>query len=604
MFGTLTRGIGQCVAIVTGCVALTALGCGGGSPGATDPAPGGPPQPTEMQATPAAPIGPGSSPRQVRSDDPGDPGSAAGDRPDQWQPTTAPLTPRREDPRAPQTGGSPGASSEPQAPPPPAGSQGESREPGPCTSDDDCAGLAAGTCQTATCGPDGSCVVSYAPDGTPCDAADPCDVATCVSGACVAQPRPCDDGNPCTDDGCDETTGTCVHEANSAPCDDGDPCTQGDTCAEGECVPGDASGPGCEPEECPQGTCPASSDPECWADADCDDGIPCTADTCDAAGTCEHTPDDGACEGPGASCLVATCEPAQGGCVVGNAPDGTPCEDGAACMEDRHCQSGSCTGGHPGNCDDGNVCTQDSCGPMGCEHAPLNGVLCDDGDPCTGSDHCEDGTCTGGIAVGGAGCTETVPFCEVWGEAGDTVSCPVNIARASEDDPPAAGLQFGVSFDATSLVLDNFYDQVCFGSAGCFDVPLAGANGMAMDTGHVLVLAPMSLDNWNAAPCDGDADCPAGSTCASGRCQGTGGYGAVLVLDLTGSGAPLSDAWIDAQGKLQGDPLAFEVRFKLLHAASADSPVTVEVGDAAATTATSENLAVDVEGDLLITSKP
>jgi len=51
----------------------------------------------------------------------------------------------------------------------------------------------------------------------------------------------CNDGNACTDDGCDAATG-CVHANNAAPCDDGNACTTGDVCDEGECLPGAIGG--------------------------------------------------------------------------------------------------------------------------------------------------------------------------------------------------------------------------------------------------------------------------------------------------------------------------------------------------------------------------
>lgn len=44
----------------------------------------------------------------------------------------------------------------------------------------------------------------------------------------------CDDGNPCTDDGCDARQG-CRHTANASACEDDDPCTTGNTCAAGNC---------------------------------------------------------------------------------------------------------------------------------------------------------------------------------------------------------------------------------------------------------------------------------------------------------------------------------------------------------------------------------
>jgi cysteine-rich repeat protein len=93
----------------------------------------------------------------------------------------------------------------------------------------------------------------------------------CCSARCRLDPAgtACtNDGNDCTDDVCD-ATGTCTHVPITAPCDDGNPCTIGDVCADGACVPGP----------------PAPADQACTDDLD-----PCTADACDAAGTCTHAP--------------------------------------------------------------------------------------------------------------------------------------------------------------------------------------------------------------------------------------------------------------------------------------------------------------------------
>ncbi len=73
-------------------------------------------------------------------------------------------------------------------------------------------------------------------------------------------PTDCEDGNPCTDDGC--LDGRCVRVNNSNPCDDANACTTGDVCSEGSCV----------------GASPIL----------CDDGEPCTTDTCDPAAGCVY----------------------------------------------------------------------------------------------------------------------------------------------------------------------------------------------------------------------------------------------------------------------------------------------------------------------------
>jgi hypothetical protein len=41
--------------------------------------------------------------------------------------------------------------------------------------------------------------------------------------------------------------------------------------------------------------------------------------------------------------------------------DGTLCVDGTVCNGEEQCQSGTCTAGAPLECDDGNVCTAESC---------------------------------------------------------------------------------------------------------------------------------------------------------------------------------------------------------------------------------------------------
>lgn len=109
-------------------------------------------------------------------------------------------------------------------------------------------------CTDDTCDPVSGC--SNTPNTLPCDDGNPCTTAdVCSSGACLGQiPLECDDANPCTDDSC-LADGSCVNTANSLPCDDGKLCTAVDTCTAGVCV----------------GQAPIQ----------CDDGDPCTQDSCD-----------------------------------------------------------------------------------------------------------------------------------------------------------------------------------------------------------------------------------------------------------------------------------------------------------------------------------
>lgn len=85
----------------------------------------------------------------------------------------------------------------------------------------------------------------------------PAGLAVDVSGCACTEPQSpgCDDGDLCTDDGCDVTTGACVHAA--IDCSDAEPCTV-DACVPGlgtctHTLKGDSDGDGlCDPiDSCP-----------------------------------------------------------------------------------------------------------------------------------------------------------------------------------------------------------------------------------------------------------------------------------------------------------------------------------------------------------------
>ncbi|MFQ5479240.1 MAG: hypothetical protein ACE5E4_11560, partial [Candidatus Binatia bacterium] len=225
----------------------------------------------------------------------------------------------------------------------------------------------------------------------------------CVGGA----PPDCNDGNPCTDDSCDPASG-CVNTNNTVPCDDGDACTQTDLCQSGGCVGGDPvvctaldqchDGGTCIPLT---GLCSGPPRPD---GAGCDDGSACTTgDTC-ISGICVGgaAPD---CN-DGNPCTDDSCNPASGCASVANA---APCDDGNPCTAGDVCAAGVCAGGSPSNCDDSNVCTNNSCDPAtGCVSA-ANTAGCDDGDACTLVDTCSAGVCAPGVPVNcddGDACTE------------------------------------------------------------------------------------------------------------------------------------------------------------------------------------------------------
>jgi hypothetical protein len=193
----------------------------------------------------------------------------------------------------------------------------------PCAADADCDdGL---LCTTDTCRPGVGCQHAPAADGSTCSDGDACNGAeTCQAGACVVGIAPaCDDGNPCTTDGCDALSG-CRHAAvpDGTPCPDGTMCNGHETCAAGLCAPS--------------------------APVDCDDGNPCTTDVCDAVGGCRRL----------------------------SVADGTSCADIDLCNGDETCRGGECVIGPPRHCDDGDACTSDTCdASAGCRHDFVCGAI-------------------------------------------------------------------------------------------------------------------------------------------------------------------------------------------------------------------------------------
>jgi len=236
---------------------------------------------------------------------------------------------------------------------------------------------------------EGACVQVEVADGVACDVGLCVGAGVCQTGVCALGSAPCDDGNPCTTDQCDPTSG-CVHTFNQLPCDDGDACTTGDACALGTCQGQPVvcdDGEDCTDDACDPATGACTFTPR---SGPCDDGDACTADDTCAGGQCQP----GApvnCD-DGEACTEEHCEP-DVGCVTTLLTG--PCDDGNACTTDTNCSEGKCLGTLI-TCDDGALCTSDYCDPVaGCVFAP-NVLPCDDGDPCTVGDQCADGVCVPG----------------------------------------------------------------------------------------------------------------------------------------------------------------------------------------------------------------
>jgi hypothetical protein len=249
--------------------------------------------------------------------------------------------------------------------------------------------------EVATANSNGSCS-----DGIGCYDAYLCNGSACVGSGTEAD---CDDGDGCTMDAC--SGDSCVHSnaAEGSPCDDLNPCTQTDRC---------------------------QVDGSCAGTESCDDGDPCTMDTCDSGAACIHTinPLCSCCSEQSDHALCAEGETKAAVCAANpsccEGAWGSECvtlasEEGACGV----CGDDICDPGEPESCaedclfacdvdldcDDWVACTRDTCEGV-CAHdtEPVEGEPCNDWDPCSVTSACQTGLCEG-VPVSSPTCSGSCP---------------------------------------------------------------------------------------------------------------------------------------------------------------------------------------------------
>jgi hypothetical protein len=349
-------------------------------------------------------------------------------------------------------------------------------------------------------------------------------------GNVVGVAEECDDGNPCTVDYCDGTIDACAttpllegdcckpNEEQACvngqvrwldscgnagavvdSCDDGKPCTD-NGCAGADCTFTPSTKPECQPCQ-PFATTRCEDGNVVWVDSCdnqgalavlCDDGDPCTTDGCDdKSNLCVHLPTGG-----------------------GECPeDPRPCsgEPTKSCNNGHLIQLDACGAmvGIAESCLDGDPCTVDSCNSAtsACEHTPIEGVdgcgtdcadaaptkvcdansvilidgcgkpagvveSCDDGDDCT-SDSCAAGVCAN-VEIPGCGGGEAPEGGDEGSEAGE---------ESSEDGPGEGteSIDEGGAGEGTSGESDTSSDEGAGENAG-EDAAGEDAGGDALDS--------------------------------------------------------------------------------------------------------------------------
>ena len=259
-------------------------------------------------------------------------------------------------------------------------------------------------------------------NGLFCDGSETCDtVNDCLAGPLVD----CDDGVGCTVDSCNEGTDSCDNVPDDAVCDNGLFCDGVETCdALNDCQAG--------VDPCSGGACDEASDtcPGCVVDADCNDGAFCNGSETCVGGTCVGgTPVD--CN-DGVGCTADSCNEVTDSCD--NVPDDAVCDNGLFCDGAETCDTvNDCLAGTPVGCNDGVGCTADSCNEVSdsCDNVPDdaacdNGLFCDGIETCDAVNDCQAGT----DPCPGAGCDEVADVCTACNSDGvcdsgeDCNSCP------------------------------------------------------------------------------------------------------------------------------------------------------------------------------------
>ena len=348
-------------------------------------------------------------------------------------------------------------------------------------------------------------------NGTACSPADACHAAgVCNAGLCNAGAAvTLDDGNPCTADACTPESGV-VH----TPLPAGSACANGNACDGAEICNGAGA--------CSSGTAPVV-----------DDGNPCTTDSCDASAGVRHVPvavgsacaDGNACNGAetcnaggvcqaGAApsvnddnpCTTDACDPAQGVTHTAKAT-GTDCSDGNLCNGLEACASGGqCQAGTPPQVADANPCTDDTCdAATGIHHASRPaGTSCSDSNPCNGAEICS----------AQAVCTADVPL-----DPNDGDPCTVDSCQAS-------GVVHSPAPNGTSCSDGN----ACNGAEQCQTGACRAGSALNTDDANpctvdacnpstgAITHNPVSVGTAcdNATVCDGRETCNAQGACSSG----------------------------------------------------------------------------------------
>ncbi|MCA9514392.1 MAG: hypothetical protein KC635_05575 [Myxococcales bacterium] len=285
--------------------------------------------------------------------------------------------------------------------------------------------------------------------------------------------------------------------------------------------------------------------PSCAGDGECDDGLACTVDRCDLAAASPHCVWTLAAD----ACLVSdrcyasgeastrtaclACDPTRDRFALSAVTDGAACDDGDKCVQNATCVAGACRGEAVTCGDLDGPCAVAFCDPaIGCGSDPLDGIPCDDLDPCTAVDACVEGVCVGA----GETCDDGDPCTD---DACDTAGChhtphvgacddgnPCTVGETCQADGVCGGGEADACDDDNVCTID-----LCDDDVGCVhlptETPCCVGSSSVCDDGNPCtrdlcdpLTAACSHELAANEPCDDQNACTVGDACVEGQCRG------------------------------------------------------------------------------------
>ena len=263
----------------------------------------------------------------------------------------------------------------------------------------------------------------------------------------------------------------------------------------------------------------------------CDNGNPCTDDSCDADQHCIHENNEASCsdEDPcttGDICIGGNCV------TVGILPcdDGNPCTTDT-CVEGEGCTSIPIEDKTEPACDDGNPCTENVCISGECKNSlkdlaelVVEDCLCDEDDDCVPLE--DDDLCNGTLVCD----TEAeIPTCLVDEET--IVTCTLTEGLAPECNVPVCNPETGdCSVDFINQNEPCSDGDACTWQDGCSEGNCIGISYSCDDPDQCEIALGATCNgdgtctyetaSMDGTPCNDGDECTTGEACQGGACVG------------------------------------------------------------------------------------